>query len=47
MQICLLGNEADNQTKCGFDDKNTKIGTHQLHIIVVILRMRDTRFTKK
>ena len=37
---------ADNQTNCAFGDKSTKLGTRQLHIIVVILKMGDTNFFK-
>ena len=36
---------ADNQTHCAFGDKSTKLGTRQLHIMVVILKMADTQIS--
>ena len=36
---------ADNQTNCALGDTRNKLGTYQLHIITVILRMRHTQLT--
>ena len=36
---------ADNLTNCAFRYKSIKLGTHQLHIIVVILKMGYPQFS--